>query len=80
MRFIHKDLARAILAYDQAIQSCADDPEKMASFCTAEGDRLDDLYFRMLELARFILSQPETASEGTLQAQILKWKKGEPNG
>jgi len=80
MKFIHKDLARAVLAYDHAVQSCGDDPEKMVSFCTIEGDHLDDLYFRMIELARFILTQPEAASEGTLQAQILKWKKGDTNG
>lgn len=30
--------------YDRAIRKCADDPDKMASFCTAKGDDLDDLY------------------------------------
>jgi len=36
--------ARAAVAYDHAIRSCADSPEKMASFCTAQGDNLDTLY------------------------------------
>lgn len=36
--------ARAALAYHEAIASCANDPERMASFCTAEGDDLDALY------------------------------------
>lgn len=30
--------------YDRAIRKCANDPEKMASFCTAKGEDLDDLY------------------------------------
>ena len=34
----------AAIAYDKAIQSCANDPDKMASFCTAQGDDLDTLY------------------------------------
>ena len=45
-------LAQAVLAYDAAIQSCANDPERMASFCTAEGDSLDALYFTMVTMAR----------------------------
>lgn len=42
----------AVLAYDAAIRACADDPEKMASFCTAEGDDLDMLYAHMLNAAQ----------------------------
>ena len=30
--------------YDRATRKCANDPEKMASFCPAQGDTLDDLY------------------------------------
>lgn len=37
--------ARSALKYDAAISSCANDPKKMASFCTAQGDTLDGLYF-----------------------------------
>lgn len=47
----HK-LAEAVLAYNKAIQSCANDPKRMASFCTAQGDELDALYFKMVNLAR----------------------------
>ena len=45
-------LADAVLAYDTAIHSCANDPEKMSSFCSAEGDDLDTLYFNMVNAAR----------------------------
>lgn len=78
MKQMHKELARAVLAYDAAIQLCADDPEKMTSFCTSEGDNLDDLYFRMMEYARFILSQPEPTNN--LPPNVVPWKKGDANG
>lgn len=45
------DLAAAVRAYDRAINSCGNDPEKMASFCSATGDDLDTLYFAMVNLA-----------------------------
>jgi hypothetical protein len=48
------ELAAAVEAYDLAIQSCANDPQKMASFCTAQGDTLDTLYAAMLEAAEAI--------------------------
>jgi hypothetical protein len=44
--------AAAAVAYDAAIQQCADSPEKMASFCTAQGDDLDALYAHWINLAR----------------------------
>lgn len=40
------------IAYDEAIRSCADDPKKMASFCTAEGESLDSLYAAWITAAR----------------------------
>jgi len=46
------ELRDAVLAYDAAIQACANDPTKMSTFCSAEGDDLDDLYAAMLEAAR----------------------------
>lgn len=36
--------AEAAIKYDQAIIECANDPDKMASYCTAEGKDLDALY------------------------------------
>lgn len=51
-----RELAEAAVAYDDAIRSCANDPEKMASFCSAQGDDLDELYFRWMTLARRALS------------------------
>lgn len=44
-------LVAAVLAYDRAIRACANDPEKMSSFCSANGDDLDTLYLNMLERA-----------------------------
>lgn len=35
---------RAGQAYDRAIRRCANDPDKMATYCTAQGDSLDTLY------------------------------------
>lgn len=48
-------LAAAVLAYDKAIESCANDPAKMASFCSAQGDNLDMLYHAMLTAARAVV-------------------------
>ena len=42
----------AVLEYDRAIESSANDPKKMASFCTAQGEDLDTLYFRWLNGAK----------------------------
>lgn len=45
------ELATAVLAYDGAIRECANDPDKMASFCSATGDDLDALYAAMIDKA-----------------------------
>lgn len=44
-------LAKAVQDYDRAIESCGNDPEKMSSFCSAQGDDLDSLYFNMVRAA-----------------------------
>jgi hypothetical protein len=46
------DAARAAVKYDDAIRSCGNDPQKMSSFCTAQGEDLDKLYFEWMTLAR----------------------------
>jgi hypothetical protein len=56
-------LAEAVLRYDAAIESCGNDPEKMASFCTAEGDHLDKLYFEMVNAARALLGYGSDAAQ-----------------
>lgn len=53
-------LARACLAYDEAIRDCCDDPTLMASFCTATGETLDDLYSDWLTLAGIALERYDT--------------------
>lgn len=49
------------IAYDEAIRSCADDPKKMASFCTAEGESLDALYAAWIVAARGAVALGEKA-------------------
>lgn len=46
------DACKAAIEYDKAIEACAGDPEKMSSFCTAQGDDLDALYFDWITKAR----------------------------
>lgn len=47
----------AAAAYDDAIEMCGNSPERMASFCTAEGDDLDALYARWQSLSRAALAK-----------------------
>lgn len=51
-RHAASELIAAVLAYDAELEACANDPEKMASHCTAQGQTLDDLYARMVGVAR----------------------------
>jgi len=51
-------LALAAVAYDKAIQACANSPDTMSSYCTAEGDDLDALYARFIDAAREALKEP----------------------
>ena len=56
----HDDLVaacKAAIAYDNAIRNSANDPEKMASFCTAQGDDLDSLYESWISLSRAALKR-----------------------
>ena len=46
----------AAIRYDEAIRACADDPDKMASYCTAEGDDLDKLYDDWMSQSRAALA------------------------
>jgi hypothetical protein len=54
-----RELALAAVAYDDAIRACANDPDKMSSYCSAEGDDLDALYLRWMNLARAALQDEE---------------------
>jgi hypothetical protein len=51
------EAAEAALAYDAEIQGCANDPDRMASHCTAQGQTLDDLYERWIALSRAALAK-----------------------
>jgi hypothetical protein len=46
------ELTNATLAYDTAIFACSNDPDKMSSFCSAQGDDLDTLYADWMAAAR----------------------------
>ena len=50
---------KAAIAYDEAIRACANEPTKMASFCTAQGDTLDNLYAAWMCKARSAISKME---------------------
>lgn len=52
-----RDAARAAIAYDKAIQRCANDPGSMSSFCTAQGDDLDSLYAAWIKKSRAALTK-----------------------
>jgi hypothetical protein len=56
-------LARAAVAYDEAIKECANDPDRMASYCTAEGEDLDTLYFDVIGEAHRVLGLPDLPVE-----------------
>ena len=47
----------AATRYDDAIRSCANNPYKMASFCTAEGEELDTLYDDWVQKSRQALKK-----------------------
>lgn len=51
------EAAKAALAYDAAIQACANDPRRMASFCTAEGIGLDALYEAWIDASRMAVAK-----------------------
>lgn len=66
--------AEAAIAYDRAIQGCANDPDKMSSYCTAQGDDLDTLYFNWIQAARSALIaakvSPAAANKATEEGEL----------
>jgi hypothetical protein len=51
------EACRAAVRYDEAIRSCGNDPDKMISFCTAAGERLDTLYMDWMTKSREALAK-----------------------
>ncbi|MCX7283939.1 MAG: hypothetical protein NTX28_07820 [Novosphingobium sp.] len=51
------DAALAAIAYDKAIQGCADNPDAMFSYCTAQGETLDSLYADWIAKSRAVLGE-----------------------
>lgn len=45
-------VCKLAILYDDAIRACANDPKKMSSFCTAQGDNLDAIYLDWITKAR----------------------------
>jgi len=66
-------LPNLVLEYDKAIKACANDPEKMSSFCTVQGDTLDDLYLQMVDWASLMATGEEYRI--TPIRKRKKWKK-----
>ncbi len=60
------EVCRAACVYDDAIRACADDPDKMASFCTAQGKDLDDLYTDWMVKSRAIVACFSTIDEALI--------------
>jgi hypothetical protein len=61
--------AKAALEYDQAINACANDPDAMATYCTAQGENLDMLYSNWISAAKEAMlnyAPPEVARPRTL--------------
>jgi len=50
-------VCEAAIRYDEAIRSCANDPDKMASHCTAQDEDLDALYFDWLNKAQAAIAK-----------------------
>ena len=50
-------IAELAVAYDNEIKKCANDPDKMASHCTAQGKSLDELYLEWMILSRKALRE-----------------------
>lgn len=50
------DACEAALKYDSLIEQCSNDPNKMSSACTAEGDDLDTLYEDWLNKSNLALA------------------------
>jgi len=53
----------AAIEYDDAIRKCANDPKRMASFCTSQGDDLDTLYFAWMTKARLAVQKEKEEKE-----------------
>jgi hypothetical protein len=51
------EACRAAVRYDESIRSCANDPEKMTSFCTSAGEGLDTLYMDWMTKSREALAK-----------------------
>lgn len=53
------EACRAAITYNQAIRECGNSPQTMASFCTATGDTLDDLYDKWITSVRAAIAKAE---------------------
>lgn len=58
-RHASQELVATVLFYDEALTSCANDPVKMAMYCTAQNKTLDSLYDRFTSVARAMHAKTE---------------------
>lgn len=57
-------VCKAAIKYDDAIRQCANDPDTMASHCTATGDTLDTLYDDWITKSRAALGPARGKEKG----------------
>ena len=53
------EACQAAIVYDAAIALCGNDPDQMASSCTATGDNLDALYSDWIGKARAAIAKAQ---------------------
>jgi hypothetical protein len=68
-----KHLADCVLAYDEAIRQCANDPRLMSTFCTATGATLDTLYEQMVEAAKEVRTMRKALDDMARLSQ--EWRR-----
>lgn len=57
------EACRAAMAYDDAIQSCANKPGAMSTLCTVHGETLDTLYDAWISKARAAIAKATTPGD-----------------
>ncbi|MDN2700181.1 hypothetical protein O0882_28110 [Janthinobacterium sp. SUN073] len=71
--------ARAAIAYDKAIKACANSPQSMSSWCTAQGDSLDVLYADWVSKSRAALAVAAAPVQPVAAPVGWKLVPAEPN-
>ena len=49
------EACKAGIEYNNALEACGNDPDKMTSYCTAKGDDLDNVYIEWMNKTRIAM-------------------------